>query len=74
MPSERRGLALLERSPETAMSQSALLAELRLLLEDPAYSQRAAEIATKVRQEDGVTAACDAIESVFQTGTRVAKT
>jgi rhamnosyltransferase subunit B len=40
-------------------------AELRLLLEDPAYSQRAAEIATKVRQEDGVTAACDALESMF---------
>jgi rhamnosyltransferase subunit B len=37
-------------------------AELRLLLENPAYSERAAEIATKVRQEDGVTAACDALE------------
>jgi UDP:flavonoid glycosyltransferase YjiC (YdhE family) len=42
-------------------------AELRLLLEDPAYSQRAAEIATKVRQEDGVKAACGAIESLLQT-------
>jgi len=40
-------------------------AELMLLLEDPAYSQRAAEIATKVRQEDGVTAACTALESLF---------
>jgi len=40
-------------------------AELRLLLEDPAYSQRASEIATKVRQEDGVKAACDALESLF---------
>jgi rhamnosyltransferase subunit B len=40
-------------------------AELRLLLEDPAYSQRAAEIATKVRQEDGVKAACDALESLI---------
>jgi rhamnosyltransferase subunit B len=40
-------------------------AELRLLLEDPAYSQRASEIATKIRQEDGVTAACNALESMF---------
>jgi UDP:flavonoid glycosyltransferase YjiC (YdhE family) len=40
-------------------------AELRLLLEDPAYSQRAAAVAAKVRQEDGVKAACAALESVF---------
>ncbi len=39
--------------------------ELRILLEDPAYSQRAAEISTKVRQEDGVSAACDALESLI---------
>jgi rhamnosyltransferase subunit B len=41
-------------------------AELRRLLEDPTYSRRAAEIATKVRQEEGVKSACDAIESLFQ--------
>jgi UDP:flavonoid glycosyltransferase YjiC (YdhE family) len=40
-------------------------AELGHLLEDPAYSQRAAEMAVKVRHEDGVKAACDAVESVF---------
>jgi Rhomboid family len=40
----------------------------RGLLEDPAYSQRASEIATKVRQEEGVKAACDALESLFQIG------
>src|SRR5262249_13389323 len=39
--------------------------ELRLLLEDPAYAQRASEIAAKVCQEDSVSAACDAIESIF---------
>jgi rhamnosyltransferase subunit B len=39
-------------------------AELRLLLEDPAYAQRAAELAEKVQQEDGVMAACDAVESL----------
>jgi UDP:flavonoid glycosyltransferase YjiC (YdhE family) len=48
-------------------------AELRLLLEDPAYSQRAAEIATKVRQENGVIAACDALESRFQMGNAMAE-
>jgi rhamnosyltransferase subunit B len=49
-------------------------AELRLLLEDPNYSHRAAEIATKVRQEEGVKAACDALESMFQIGSPLAKT
>jgi rhamnosyltransferase subunit B len=49
-------------------------AELRLLLEDPAYSQRAAEIATKVRQEDGVTAACIALESMFPMENPMAET
>jgi UDP:flavonoid glycosyltransferase YjiC (YdhE family) len=39
-------------------------AELRPLLEDPAYAQRAAEIAGKVCHEDGVSAACDAIGSI----------
>jgi rhamnosyltransferase subunit B len=40
-------------------------AEIRLLLDDPAYSRSAAEIAPKVRQEDGVTAACNAVDSSF---------
>ncbi len=39
--------------------------ELRLLLDDPAYSQSATAIAAKVRQEEGVKAACDALESLF---------
>jgi rhamnosyltransferase subunit B len=49
-------------------------AELRLLLEDPAYSQRAAEIAPKLRQEEGVEAACDALESLFTIENPLAKT
>jgi rhamnosyltransferase subunit B len=49
-------------------------AELGLLLEDPAYAQRAAEIAAKVRQEEGVKSACDALESRFQIGNPLAKT
>jgi rhamnosyltransferase subunit B len=47
-------------------------AELRLLLDDPAYSRRAAEIATKVRQEEGVKVACDALLSLFPIGSRLA--
>ena len=42
-------------------------AELRLLLEGPAYSERAAEVGEKVRQEDGVGRACEAIEALLQT-------
>ena len=36
-------------------------AELRHLLDKPAYSQRASAIGADVRQEDGVRAACDAL-------------
>jgi UDP:flavonoid glycosyltransferase YjiC (YdhE family) len=41
-------------------------AELRQLLDDPAYSQRAAEIGERVRQEDGVQVACDALERLLR--------
>jgi UDP:flavonoid glycosyltransferase YjiC (YdhE family) len=40
--------------------------ELRQLLDDPTYSQRAAEVAKQLQQEDGVGAACDAIEALLQ--------
>jgi rhamnosyltransferase subunit B len=40
--------------------------ELRQLLDDPAYAQRAAAVAGKVQQEDGVRAACDALERLLQ--------
>lgn len=40
-------------------------AELRHLLEDSTYSRRAVEIGEIVRQEDGVSAACDAIEALL---------
>jgi UDP:flavonoid glycosyltransferase YjiC (YdhE family) len=41
-------------------------AELRRLLEDPAYSRRASEVGEQVRQEDGVGAACDALERLLR--------
>lgn len=45
-------------------------AELRHLLDDPAYSRRAAEVGDQVRQEDGVRTACDALEALLQTADR----
>jgi rhamnosyltransferase subunit B len=39
--------------------------ELRTLLEDPRYRARAAEVGERVRAEDGVAAACDAIEALL---------
>jgi UDP:flavonoid glycosyltransferase YjiC (YdhE family) len=40
--------------------------ELGRLLDDPAFSRRASEVGDQVRQEDGVRAACDALEALFQ--------
>ena len=37
--------------------------ELRHLLDDSSFSQRASEVAQQVRQEDGVKVACDALEA-----------
>jgi UDP:flavonoid glycosyltransferase YjiC (YdhE family) len=42
-------------------------AELRRLLDDPSYSRRASEVGEQVRQEDGVRAACDALERLLVT-------
>jgi rhamnosyltransferase subunit B len=39
---------------------------LQALTADPGYATAAAAVAARVRAEDGVTAACDAIESVLQ--------
>lgn len=41
--------------------------ELALLLDDPTYAQRAAEVGAQIRGEDGVAAACAAIEATFDT-------
>lgn len=40
-------------------------AELRRLLEDGGYAARAEEVGRRVREEDGVRAACDAIEATL---------
>jgi UDP:flavonoid glycosyltransferase YjiC (YdhE family) len=47
------------------VSAARLEAELRRLLDDGAYSRRAAEVGAQVRAEDGVAAACQALERVM---------
>ena len=39
---------------------------LRELLDNPAYLQRASQVGEQVRQEDGVRAACDALEGLLR--------
>ena len=54
-----------ERARQIGRSQyrgGRVAAELRKMLEDPRYEARAAEAGRRVRSEDGVAAACDAIE------------
>jgi UDP:flavonoid glycosyltransferase YjiC (YdhE family) len=41
-------------------------AELRRLLDDPSYAERASQIGEQVRQENGVEAACDALELLLE--------
>ena len=43
-------------------SADRVVSELQLLLQDSSYARAAAEVGNTVRQEDGVKAACDAIE------------
>jgi rhamnosyltransferase subunit B len=40
-------------------------AELHTLLENPSYAARAVEVGRRIQSEDGVSAACDAIEQLF---------
>jgi UDP:flavonoid glycosyltransferase YjiC (YdhE family) len=42
-------------------------AELRHMLDNPAYSQRASEVGRQIQREDGVGAACDCLERLLQT-------
>jgi UDP:flavonoid glycosyltransferase YjiC (YdhE family) len=42
------------------------VAELHRLLDDSAYTRRASEIGQRVRQEDGVRVACDALSELLQ--------
>lgn len=59
---ERLGIS--RTIPHRRYTAERVAAELRKLLHDPTYSQRAAEVAEKLRHEDGVGVACDAIEAL----------
>jgi UDP:flavonoid glycosyltransferase YjiC (YdhE family) len=60
---ERLGAGL--HVPRSRYSATTATAALERLLSDPRYSARAAEVGARLRGEDGLTAACDAIESVL---------
>jgi rhamnosyltransferase subunit B len=47
-------------------SPTRVATELRHLIDNPEYFQRASQIGERVRQEDGVRAACDALEGLLR--------
>ena len=51
--------------PRRRATPSRIAAELRRPLEDPAYMQNASEVGERIRREDGVRAACDALEALI---------
>ncbi len=54
-------------------SPQRVAARLRLLLEDPVYARRAQQIAERLRTENGVAAACQALERLAPPGSSPAK-
>ncbi len=60
-------LGIARTIPRHRCTPTRAAAELRHLLDNPAYSQRALEIGEQVRREDGVRAACDALEGLLRT-------
>jgi UDP:flavonoid glycosyltransferase YjiC (YdhE family) len=58
-------LGIARTIPRNHYAPQRVAAELKVLLENPAYSQNATRIAIEVRREDGVMAACDAVESLW---------
>lgn len=60
---ERLGVGL--HIARTNYSVDTAAAALQSLLDDPQFSRRAAEVGGQVAAEDGLTGACDAIESVL---------
>jgi UDP:flavonoid glycosyltransferase YjiC (YdhE family) len=60
---ERLGMGL--HVPRNRYSAETAAAALERLLGDSHFATRAAEVGAQLQREDGVTAACDAIESVL---------
>jgi UDP:flavonoid glycosyltransferase YjiC (YdhE family) len=59
-------LGIARTLPHHRYTPARAAAELRHLLDTPAYSQRALEVGERMRREDGVQAACDALETLLQ--------
>jgi rhamnosyltransferase subunit B len=62
---QRRGLGRM--LPQRRYHAASAAAALRRILEDSGYAARAAEVGARVRAEEGVTAACNALEALLAT-------
>jgi UDP:flavonoid glycosyltransferase YjiC (YdhE family) len=60
-------LGIARTIPRHRYTPARATADLRHLLDNPAYSQRASEVGAEMRKDDGVRAACDALELLLQT-------
>jgi UDP:flavonoid glycosyltransferase YjiC (YdhE family) len=61
-----RRLGVARTVPGPRYSAARATTELRHLLDNPVYSQRALEVGEQLRQEDGVRVACDALEALLR--------
>jgi rhamnosyltransferase subunit B len=61
---ERMGIG--KRIPRAKFSVRLGEAALSELLEDRSYTMNAIELATRLRKEDGIAAACDCLEAVLR--------
>lgn len=52
--------------PRRRATPSRVAAELRRLLDDPTYSQKASDVGERIRREEGVQSACDALETLIR--------
>jgi rhamnosyltransferase subunit B len=59
-------LGIARTIPRHRYTAARVAAELRSLLDNPEYTRRALALGEKVRREDGVGAACDALEELLQ--------
>ncbi|MFI5386512.1 MAG: glycosyltransferase [Fimbriimonadales bacterium] len=61
-------LGIARTIPHARYAPARVLTELRRLLDDPAYSERASQVGRQIRQEDGVRFSCDALDELLQSG------
>ena len=59
-------LGIARTIPRHRYTPTRAAAELRHLLDNPAYSHRASEVGEEIRQEDGVGAVCDDLEGLLK--------